>query len=91
MKVNKENIEGLCQFTREYFVEHYDVQTQLADHLANGIEQQWTIDPTIPFEDVLNREFINFGVFGFSELVEKRINTLEKKYLKIVFQLFLKQ
>lgn len=91
MKVTQENIERLYRFTREHFVEHYDVQSELVDHLANGIEQQWAIDPTIPFEEALNREFKKFGVFGFSELVEKRINSLEKKYFKIVIQLFLKQ
>lgn len=91
MKINQENIERLYRFTREHFVEHYDVQTELVDHLANGIEQQWTIDPTIPFEDALNREFKKFGVFGFSELVEQRSNSILKMYLKTILKLLIKQ
>ena len=36
MKLNNQHIEQLYTFTRQHFVEHYDVQTELVDHLSLG-------------------------------------------------------
>ena len=38
MKLTEEQIQQLYKFTRQHYVEHYDVQTELVDHLANDIE-----------------------------------------------------
>ena len=40
MKVNQKQIDELYLFTRQHFVEYYDLQTELVDHLANAIETQ---------------------------------------------------
>ena len=34
MKLTEAHIEELYAFTRKKYVEHYDVQTELVDHLA---------------------------------------------------------
>lgn len=86
MKVNQDQIENLYQFTRAHFVEWYDVQTELVDHLANGIEAQWEGNPNLTFKECLNNEFKEFGVFGFSEVVEQKTNALSKYYIKEVFK-----
>tara|TARA_B100000949_G_scaffold96651_2_gene86211 strand:+ start:3582 stop:3746 length:165 start_codon:yes stop_codon:yes gene_type:complete len=52
-KVNSNQIDRLYRFTREHFVEYYDVQTELVDHLASVIEKQWREDPAIGFENAL--------------------------------------
>ena len=41
MKLTEIQITNLYQFTRQHFVYHYDVQTELVDHLANDIEGIW--------------------------------------------------
>jgi hypothetical protein len=87
-KVNPEQIEQLYRFTREHFVEHYDLQTELVDHLSNAIENQWKENPNLSFEDVLQNEFKKFGIFGFSEVVEKRQNAMQKRYFKFVWTHF---
>lgn len=84
MKLSPEQIERLYQFTRQHYVEYYDLQTELVDHLANSIEQQWQENQKISFEDALQIEFKKFGVFGFMDVVEKRQNILVKKYSKLV-------
>lgn len=84
MKLSKEHIEKLYQFTQKHYVEWYDLQTELVDHLANGIEQQWETNPNIGFEDALQKEFKKFGVFGFMEVVEQRQKALSKRYFKIM-------
>lgn len=84
MKLNSEQINRLYSFTRKHFVEHVDLQMELVDHLANGIEQQWLKKPDLSFEEALEMEFKKFGVFGFSGIVEKQSWLLEKKYWKFI-------
>lgn len=83
--VSKDQIEELYRFTKTHFVEWYDVQTELVDHLANGIEQQWQTNAAITFNDALDVEFEKFGIFGFSDLVAKKEFALNKYYRSLVF------
>lgn len=88
MKLTPQQIEQLYQFTRQHYVEWYDLQTELVDHLANSIETQWQENPKISFDDALQVEFKKFGVFGFMNVVEERQIALGKKYNKLVWQHF---
>lgn len=88
MKLTPEQIDRLYQFTRQHYVEWYDLQTELVDHLANSIEVQWQENPKVSFEDALQMEFKKFGIFGFMDVVEKRQAALNKRYNKIVWQHF---
>jgi len=88
MKLTPKQIQELYKFTRQHFVEHYDVQTELVDHLANDIEQIWTTQPNLSFEDARNISFKKFGVFGFMEVVESRAKALSKKYWILVWDIF---
>jgi len=89
MKLSAEQIEQLFDFTRQHFVEHYDVQVELVDHLANAIEAQWTENPEISFEEALDKEYNNFGVFGFSGLVEQKQVALQNHYWEIIKKEFI--
>ncbi len=82
MKLSTEQVERLYAFTRQHYVEYYDLQTELVDHLANAIEEQWLENPKLSFDAALQIEFKKFGVFGFMEVVEKRKVALNKKYNK---------
>ena len=86
--ITADQIDQLYIFTRKHFVEHYDIQTELVDHLANGIEQQWLENPTLSFDEALSLEFKKFGIFGFSDIVEKRQAQMEKRYHKFVWEHF---
>lgn len=88
MKLTIEQIDYLYQFTRQHYVEWYDLQTELVDHLANAIESHWIENPKLDFETALQVEFKKFGVFGFMDVVEKRQKMLEKKYLKLIWKHF---
>lgn len=79
-RADKAQIETLYAFTRQHYVEWYDVQTELVDHLANGIEEQWQENPNLTFDEALKNEFKKFGVFGFMEIVENKTKALEKYY-----------
>jgi len=85
MKLTKEQIQNLYKFTRQHYVEHFDVQTELVDHLANDIEQIWDKQPNLSFEQAKNVSFKKFGVFGFMDVVSERQKTMSKKYWKILW------
>ena len=85
MKLTTSQIDQLFTFTRQHFVEYYDLQTELVDHLANAIEAQIQENPKLTFDQALNIEFKKFGVFGFMDVVESRQAALGKKYNAIVW------
>lgn len=89
MKLSPAQIERLYQFTQQHYVEWYDLQTELVDHLANAIEAQFHANPNLSFEEALKSEFKKFGVFGFMDVVEKRQSAMWKKYTNIVWKHFL--
>ena len=88
MKLTSEQIERLYLFTRQHYVEWYDLQSELVDHMANAIEAQWQEHPKLSFEEALQKEFKKFGVFGFMDVVEKRQAALNKKYNGIIWKHF---
>lgn len=85
-KVTPKQIQELYQFTRQHYVEHYDVQTELVDHLAKDIETIWQEHPNLSFYEARDKSFQKFGVFGFMNMYEERQKTLSKKYLKILWK-----
>jgi len=89
-KLTENNIQELYKFTQQHYVEWYDVQTELVDHLANGIEAQYQENPCINFEEALNKEFKKFGVLGFSEVVEEKTKALNRHYRRLVWQSFIR-
>ena len=57
MQLTTSQIDQLFIFTRQHYVEWYDLQSELVDHLANAIETDWQENPTLSFEAALNKEF----------------------------------
>lgn len=88
-KITASQLEELYLFTRKHFVEHYDLQTELVDHLSMAIEKQWETQSHLSFEKALQIEFKKFGVFGFMEVVEERQKALGKKYGKLIWKHFI--
>lgn len=89
MKLTKDQIQELYKFTRAHYVEHYDLQTELVDHLANGIERHWAQFPNLSFEEAKQKEFKKFGVFGFMDVIAERHKAMRKRYRKIIWRFLL--
>ena len=70
MELTKNQIDELYKFTRKHYVYHYDVQSELVDHLANDIENIWQETPNLSFEQARYKSFKKFGIFGFMDVVE---------------------
>ncbi len=43
-KITEQEINQIFDFTKKHYVEFYDVQVELVDHLANAIEDQFFLD-----------------------------------------------
>ncbi len=80
MSLSKKQIDYLLDFVKKHYVEWYDLQIEMVDHLANDIEQIMKDNPGISFEEALNRAFKKFGPMGFMEIAEKKQTAIRKKY-----------
>lgn len=89
MKLTENQIQQLYKFTQKHYVDWYDVQTELVDHLANGIETHLEQNPNGTFESALNSEFKKFGIMGFNDVIEEKTKALNKRYRKLVFKYFI--
>ena len=85
MKLTEPQIQDLYAFTRQHYVEHYDLQTELVDHLANDIEKQWQKQPEFSFEDAKNKAFKKFGIFGFMDAIEQKSKAMNKRYMRYMW------
>jgi hypothetical protein len=84
MKLTENHIKELYKFTRKHFVEHYDVQSELVDHLANDIEDIWKENSKISFDEARDKSFKKFGIFGFMDVVEAKQKQMNKRYWTIL-------
>lgn len=84
-QLTTEQIDALFVFTKKHYVEFYDVQVELVDHLANAIEEQWKENQKLSFDEALQTEFKKFGIFGFTGLVEQKQAELHKYYNKMLW------
>ncbi|HAO15630.1 MAG TPA: hypothetical protein DDE71_08750 [Tenacibaculum sp.] len=84
MKLTNQQIDRLYEFTRKHYVEHYDLQTELVDHLTNDVETIWKESPSTSFQNALETSFKKFRIFGFMNIVEQKRCQLIKRYFKIL-------
>jgi len=85
-KLTPEEIDRLFEFCRKHYVPEYDLQIELVDHLASGIEEQWRENPDIPFPIARINTFEKFGVYGFSKIKEQKEKELRRKYGRLFWQ-----
>ncbi|WP_084203406.1 hypothetical protein [Psychroserpens damuponensis] len=90
MTISQEQIQDLYAFTRQHFVEHYDLQTELVDHLANDIETIWVEQPSLSYLEARDKAFKKFGIFGFMDVVSQRQKAMGKRYNMYLWQEFKK-
>ncbi|TXD50593.1 MULTISPECIES: hypothetical protein [unclassified Polaribacter] len=88
MRLTQNHIEQLFKFTRKHYVYHYDVQSELVDHLANDIEDIWVEKPLLSFEEARDASFKKFGIFGFMDVIEAKQKQMNKRYSKILWRFF---
>ncbi|MDY7394491.1 hypothetical protein UMM65_04505 [Aureibaculum sp. 2210JD6-5] len=89
MELKKGHIQRLYDFTKQHKVEHFDLQTELVDHLANDIEQIWKKEPNLTFEQARYKATIKFGIYGFSKFVQQREKAIKNENWRLFKQYFI--
>lgn len=80
--------ESLFAFCRRHYVQYYDVQVELVDHLASAIEARMLENPKLSFEQALDSVYAGFGIKGFADIVATRMQMVSEKCKKQKWQLF---
>ena len=70
--LTKEQIDYLFDFCKVNGVKPYDVQVELVDHLANGIEKELAEHPDWSFQQALDVVFVSFGHQKFAPLLQEK-------------------
>jgi hypothetical protein len=92
--LNEGELASLHSFVKSKYVEYYDQQVELVDHLASEIERIWETDKTVSFETALNQVYTRFGIHGFTNITQQRRKTIRQsenaltwKEFKLFFQI----
>lgn len=90
MTLTKKHIETIRDFIRSKYVEYYDVEIELLDHLASDLEGKLGDSyGDAELKAALQASYKKFGVYGFSNLVEKKKKKeTNQKGRKIFWQAF---
>lgn len=86
MKLTEKHIGKIRDFIKSKYVDFYDVQEELVDHLASAVEQKLASDPSLSFQKALTDAYQGFGIFGFSEFVEEKQEQAFRKGRKLFFK-----
>lgn len=80
--------DSLFAFCRRHYVQYYDVQVELVDHLSAAIEARMLENPKLSFEQALDSVYAGFGIKGFADIVATRMQMVGEKCKKQKWQLF---
>lgn len=81
-KVNATQLKKIEEFLIKKDIIYTDLQMEFLDHICSGIEEQWEKDEQLSFDKAFHNEYKNFGIFGFSDIMEKREGDLKWYYWK---------
>ncbi len=76
-------IDALFQFVKSKYVDFYDVQVELVDHLASEVEARMAETPSVTFESALQQVYGGFGIFGFLDVVEQKQAAVMRRSQKL--------
>ncbi len=83
MQLSTDQIQHLFSFTEKKAVRWYDLQLELVDHLASSIEELMNKDTSLSFETALDKVYTNFGIAGFSRVVQEKEVQVKRAARKI--------
>lgn len=86
--ITEAQYESLYAFCRRHYVQYYDVQVELVDHLSEAIEEKMNLNPKLSFDQALEQVYADFGIKGFADIVATRMEMVSKKARKQKWKLF---
>ncbi|MFT6204353.1 MAG: hypothetical protein ACI9V1_001888 [Spirosomataceae bacterium] len=83
MKLTTTQIQYIHDFVKRKYVDYYDVQIELVDHIATAIEEKIKVNPKLDFYTALQQVYDRFGMFGFSDFVEEKEKQVQRRFRKM--------
>lgn len=88
VELSEKQIQELFQFVRSKYVRYIDVQHELVDHLASGIEEEMEKDAQLSFDGALNLVYGRFPITGFSNFVRAKEKEMSRYWNFRAFNYF---
>ena len=86
--ITEAQYESLYAFCRRHYVQYYDVQVELVDHISEAIEEKMKLNPKLSFDQALDTVYAGFGIKGFADIVATREKMVSKQCRKQKWKLF---
>jgi hypothetical protein len=86
--LTREQVDHLFAFCNKHYVQYYDLQIELVDHLANAVEEKMATDSMLSFEDALHKIYAGFGIRGFADIVKARTQAANSRCRKLRRSIF---
>jgi len=92
-KLSQKEIQKIYKFVKQNGVPYLDLQHELVDHIANGIEAKWSLDKSKTFNQYLYAEYDdfqfahekNYPISNFSKILKSRTRSLERYWINNLF------
>lgn len=81
-KINTQQLKQIEDFLDKKDIVYHDLKLEFLDHICSGIEDQWEKHPNVSFNKAFHNEYKKFGMYGFSDILEKRETSLKWFYWK---------
>lgn len=89
-QLTKSEIEVLFKFVRSKYVRYIDVQYELVDHLATGIEHLRATDNNISLDQALEKVYSTFPITGFSNIIQQKESRMSRYWWRMIFKSLIK-
>ena len=87
-ELTQQQIERLFAFCRKHYVQYYDVQLELVDHIADIIEDLQKANPALSFSDALQMAGTQFSDNEFKAIVRSKKEQLMVRFRKLWWKEF---
>lgn len=86
MKLSPSQITSLKKLISYKGYPEIDLQYEILDHVACKVEVLLEEKPTLSLDDAFRKVHSEFGIFGFSDLAESYIKSIEKRYRRFFWE-----
>jgi len=88
MKLSPSQITVLKKLISYKGYPEIDLQYEILDHVACKVEVLLEEKPTLSLDDAFRKVHGEFGIFGFSDLAESYIKSIERRYRRFFWEEF---
>ncbi|MFT5648222.1 MAG: hypothetical protein ACI976_002920 [Aureispira sp.] len=80
MKLTTKQVDAVFDYVASHDIKWYELQIELTDHLVSIMEEMWSADSELSFQQVKYQAEQRFGRNYFKEIEEERRKILKKQF-----------